>query len=48
VVIDTPVRIAAAFAVIDELTAEQGLVTSERVPAMQPGGSGPGEHPLRT
>jgi PII-like signaling protein len=48
VVIDTPERIAAAFAVIDELTAEQGLVTSERVPAMQPGGSGHGEHTLRT
>jgi PII-like signaling protein len=48
VVIDTPERIAAAFAVIDELTAEQGLVTSERVPAMQPGGSGPGERTVRS
>jgi PII-like signaling protein len=48
VVIDTPERIAAAFAVIDELTAEQGLVTSERVPAMQPGGSGHGEHTVRS
>jgi PII-like signaling protein len=37
VVIDTPERIAAAFAVIDELTAEQGLVTSETVPAIRAG-----------
>ena len=37
VVIDSPQRIAAAFTVIDELTAEQGLVTSEIVPAMRPG-----------
>jgi PII-like signaling protein len=47
VVIDTPERIAAAFAIIDELTAEQGLVTSEWVPAMRPGGTGRGQHPLR-
>jgi PII-like signaling protein len=40
VVIDSAERIAAAFAVIDELTAEDGLVTSELVPAMRPGGSG--------
>jgi PII-like signaling protein len=33
VVVDAPERIAAAFAVIDELTREQGLVTSETVPA---------------
>ena len=32
--VDTPQRTAAAFAIIDELTAEQGLVTSEMVPAM--------------
>jgi PII-like signaling protein len=38
VVIDSPARIAAAFAVIDELTREHGLVTSELVPAMRPGG----------
>jgi PII-like signaling protein len=37
-VIDVPEHIATAFAVIDELTAEQGLVTSEVVPALQPGG----------
>ena len=37
IVIDTPDRIAAAFAVIDELTSERGLVTSEIVPAMRLG-----------
>jgi PII-like signaling protein len=35
VVIDAPQRIAAAFAIIDELTARQGLVTSEAVPALR-------------
>ncbi len=35
VVIDTPERIAAAFAVVDELTSESGLVTSEIIPAMR-------------
>ena len=35
IVVDTPARIAEAFAVIDELTGEQGLVTSETVPAMR-------------
>jgi PII-like signaling protein len=35
IVIDTPGRIAAAFSVIDELTTESGLVTSEIVPAMR-------------
>lgn len=34
VVIDTPERIAAAFGVVDELTREQGLVTSELVPVV--------------
>lgn len=33
VVIDTPDRIAAVFPIIDELTSERGLVTSELVPA---------------
>ena len=37
VVIDSPERIAAAFAVIDRLTAEAGLVTSEAVPAIRLG-----------
>ena len=32
--IDTPERIAESFEIIDELTAEHGLVTSEMVPAM--------------
>lgn len=34
-VIDTPAQISRAFAVIDELTSEAGLVTSETVPAMR-------------
>jgi PII-like signaling protein len=34
ITIDTPERIARSFAIIDELTAEHGLVTSEMVPAM--------------
>jgi PII-like signaling protein len=42
VVIDAPERIAAAFAIVDELTREQGLVTSETVPAMRAAGSGQG------
>jgi PII-like signaling protein len=33
VVVDTPERIGASFAVVDELTRERGLVTSEIVPA---------------
>jgi PII-like signaling protein len=35
IVIDTPERIAASFAVVDELTRERGLVTSEMVPAVR-------------
>jgi PII-like signaling protein len=35
VVIDTPDRIAESFAIIDELTNERGLVTSEMVPALR-------------
>jgi PII-like signaling protein len=34
-VIDRPDRIAESFAIIDELTDEHGLVTSEMVPAMR-------------
>jgi PII-like signaling protein len=34
VVIDTPERIARSFQIVDELTGEHGLVTSEMVPAM--------------
>jgi PII-like signaling protein len=33
-IVDRPERIATAFEIIDELTAEQGLVTSEMVPGM--------------
>jgi PII-like signaling protein len=35
IVIDTPERIATAYSVIDELTAKQGLVTSESVTAIR-------------
>lgn len=35
VVVDTPERISTAFSVIDALTAAEGLVTSEIVPAMR-------------
>jgi PII-like signaling protein len=34
IAIDTPERIATSFAIIDEITSEHGLVTSEIVPAM--------------
>lgn len=40
IMIDVPERIATAFSVIDELTREQGLVTSETVPAVRAGGRG--------
>jgi PII-like signaling protein len=45
VVIDTPDRIADAFSIIDELTGEHGLVTSEVVPAVVDlsGAGNPGE-----
>ena len=35
IVIDSPGRIAAAFPIIDELTAEHGLVTAETIPALR-------------
>jgi len=35
IVIDTPERVATAFDVIDELTSERGLVTSETIPALR-------------
>ena len=47
IVVDSPERIATAFAIIDELTTEHGLVTSEWVPAIRPGGADQGGHPLR-
>jgi PII-like signaling protein len=34
VIVDAPERIAESFEIVDELTAERGLVTSEMVPAM--------------
>jgi PII-like signaling protein len=34
VIVDTPASIARSFALVDELTGDFGLVTSERVPAM--------------
>jgi PII-like signaling protein len=34
IIVDTPERIAGSFEIVDELTAEAGLVTSEMVPAM--------------
>jgi PII-like signaling protein len=40
VVIDAPERIATAFSVIDKLTRQQGLVTSETVPALRAAGRG--------
>ena len=40
VVVDTPERIAAAFSVIDELTAQRGIVTGETVPAVRTGMGG--------
>ena len=38
IVIDTPERIATAYAVIDELTSERGLVTCETVSRLDEGG----------
>jgi PII-like signaling protein len=35
IVIDTPARIAESFAIVDTLTTERGMVTSEMVPAMR-------------
>jgi PII-like signaling protein len=40
VVIDTPDKVAAAFAIVDELTAERGLVTAETIPAMRAAAAG--------
>jgi PII-like signaling protein len=34
IIIDTPDRIAASFDIVDKLTAEHGVVTSETVPAL--------------
>jgi PII-like signaling protein len=40
IVIDSGERIAAAFGIIDELTRERGLVTSETIPAMRASSGG--------
>ena len=40
IVIDSPARMAAAFAIVDELTAERGLVTAETIPAMRAAAEG--------
>ena len=45
IVIDAPERIAAAFAIIDELTAERGLVTSETVPVIRVPAASPRAEP---
>jgi PII-like signaling protein len=37
IIVDTPDRVATSFEVVDELTAEHGVVTSEMVPAMSVG-----------
>ena len=34
IVVDSPDRIAAAFAIVDDLTCKHGVVTAERVPAL--------------
>ena len=49
VAVDTPERIAAAFDVVDEMTGEHGVVTSEIVPALAVDGDGPldlAQHPF--
>jgi PII-like signaling protein len=40
VIVDTPERIRHWFAIVDELTDETGLVTSEQVPALRAAGPG--------
>ena len=40
IAIDTPARTAKWFEIVDELTAEAGLVTSEMVPALRTGDGG--------
>jgi PII-like signaling protein len=40
IVIDSPERTAAAFAIVDEVTAERGLVTAETIPAMRAAAGG--------
>jgi len=42
-VIDTPERIGALFEIVDELTSERGLVTSELIPAARTDDGGRGQ-----
>jgi PII-like signaling protein len=44
IVVDTPERIARSFEIVDELTDEAGLVTSEMVPAMASLADGERQH----
>ncbi|HWS91622.1 MAG TPA: DUF190 domain-containing protein [Mycobacterium sp.] len=48
VIIDTPANIAESFDVVDELTRDEGLVTSEMVPALvsNEGDNGQGRPPM--
>jgi PII-like signaling protein len=47
IVIDSPERMAAAFAIVDELTSERGLVTAETIPAMRSAAAGQHKGGLR-
>ena len=47
VIVDTPERIRRWFAIVDELTDETGLVTSEQVPALRATGPGVARGGLR-
>lgn len=47
IVVDTPSNIAESFAIIDELTANEGLVTSEMVPALVSDDGDNGQGPPR-
>ncbi|MDQ2875524.1 MAG: DUF190 domain-containing protein [Actinomycetota bacterium] len=47
IVIDTPDRTTAAFAIVDELTAERGLVTTETIPALRAATTGQDQRGLR-
>jgi PII-like signaling protein len=47
IVVDTPSKIPRWFAIVDELTAETGLVTTESVPAVRAAGPGIAKGGLR-
>jgi PII-like signaling protein len=44
IIVDTPERIANSFQIVDELTRESGLVTSEMVPALASLAEGEKQH----